>query len=300
MTEQNSPVRQSAIRPALRGVQGSPEPDMVQGAIEPYPLCQPDPSKSCGACCGLYNWEDHSRGTLTPLLEKRTGLFFAAGQDPEVFRRAVAREWSPSNPKLLETIYNCEFLGFLDEEKRRVGCLLHPSANRGRDLRDRCFYGTEICAGHLCPSHTHLTRAEQKSVLTGLEDWYLYGLVITDIDLVKEFFHHVQTRLGDSVREERLEERKIRETLRDFFVLKESWKFASSKNRLGKYYFSHSEYQIARVEYEKNWRLKPSRFDKILVSLSSDFQAPEEVLEAESIVEGKIAGFVRAYEEFSL
>jgi hypothetical protein len=299
MTEQNSPVRQSAIRPALRGVQGSPEPDMVQGAIEAS-LCHPDLTKSCGACCGLYNWEDHSRGTLTPLLEKRTGLFFAAGQDPEVFRRAVAREWSPSNPKLLETIYNCEFLGFLDEEKRRVGCLLHPSANRGRDLRDRCFYGTEICAGHLCPSHTHLTRAEQKSVLAALEDWYLYGLVITDIDLVKEFFHHVQTRLGDSVREERLEERKIRETLRDFFVLKESWKFASSKNRLGKYYFSHSEYQIARVEYEKNWRLKPSRFDKILVSLSSDFQAPEEVLEAESIVEGKIAGFVRAYEEFSL
>ena len=200
---------------------------------EPYPLCQPDPSKSCGACCGLYNWEDHSRGTLTPLLEKRTGLFFAAGQDPEVFQRAVARELSPSNPKLLETIYNCEFLGFLDEEKRRVGCLLHPSVNQGRDLRDQCFYGAEICAGHLCPSHTSLTRAEQKSVLAALEDWYLYGLVITDIDLVKEFFHHVQTRLGDSVREERLEERKIRQALREFFALKDILEVRLFKESLG-------------------------------------------------------------------
>ena len=280
MTDQKSPVHQSAI--------------------EPYPLCQPDPAKSCGACCGLYNWEDHSRGTLTPLLEKRTGLFFAAGQDPEVFQRAVARELSPSKPKLLETIYNCEFLGFLDEEKRRVGCLLHPSVNRGRDLRDQCFYGAEICAGHLCPSHTYLTRAEQKSVLAALKDWYLYGLVITDIDLVKEFFRHVQTRLGDSLREARLEGGKTREALRDFFSLKESWKFASARNRLGKYYFSHSEYRIARVEYEKNWKLKASRFDKILVSLCSDFRTPEEVREAESIVEGEIAGFIKAYEDSSL
>ena len=69
---------------------------------------------------------------------------------------------------------------------------------------------------------------------------------------------------------------------------------------MGKYYFSHSEYQIARIEYEKNWKVKPSRFDKILVSLCSDFRTPEEVLEAESIVEGKIAGFVKAYEDSSL
>jgi hypothetical protein len=232
-------------------------------------------------------------------LEKRTALFFSCGQDPELFQRNHAREPLPSNPKLLETIYNCEFLGFVDGEKKRVGCLLHPSVNQGRDLRDYCFYGAEICAGHLCPSHAHLTRVEQKSVLAALQDWYLYGLVITDIDLVKEFFHHVQTRLGDSVREKRLGEGKIREALRGFFALKESWKFASSKNRLGKYFFSHSEYQVARVEYEKNWSLKPSRFDKILVSLSSEFRTPEELFEAESIVEGMIARFVRAYEESS-
>jgi len=274
------------------------DPLLRQCAID-VSLCHPDPTKSCGACCGLYNWEDHSRRTLLGRLEKSTEFFFSSGQDPEAFRRALAREPLPANPKLLETLYNCEFLGFVDGGKKRVGCLLHPSVNQGRDLRDHCFYGAEICAGHFCPSHTCLTRPEQQSVRAALEDWYLYGLVITDIDLVKEFFHHVQTRLGDSVRAERLGGRKIREALRDFFALKESWKLASSKNRLGKYYFSHSEYQVARIEYEKNWSLKPSRFDKILVSLSSEFRTPEEVFEAESIVEGKIARFVRAYEESS-
>lgn len=268
----------------------------AQSAIYSPFLCQPDPSKSCGACCGLYNWEDHSRKALIPLLEKRSALFFSLGRDPEIFQNAYAQEIFPPNSKLLGDIHNCEFLGFLDGEKKRVGCLLHPSVNGGRDLRDYCFYGKEICAGHFCPSHTHLTRAEQKSVLAALEDWYLYGLVVTDIDLVKEFFHHVQTRLGDSLREERLEKRKVREALREFFALKESWKFTSCRRRLGKYYFSHSEYRVARIEYEKNWRIKPSRFDKVLLSLESDFQTPEDVLEAEAIIEGKIAGFLRAYE----
>jgi hypothetical protein len=83
--------------------------------------------------------------------------------------------------------------------------------------------------------------------------------------------------------------------LRGCFQLKESWKFASSPNRLGKYYFSHAEYQVARIEYERDWGTQPSPFDKILVSLSSEFKSRQELLEAESIIEGKIEKFIEAY-----
>jgi hypothetical protein len=228
-------------------------------------------------------------------LEKRRTLFFSLGRNPENFQKVHAREKLPPNPKLLETIHNCEFLGFLDGKKKRVGCLLHPWVNEGRDLRDHCFYGKEICSDHYCPSHAHLTPVERKSVLLALEDWYLYGLVITDIDLVKEFCRHVQDRLGDHLREERLGDPGVRKVLQAFFSLKESWRFSSSRNRLGQYYFNHSEYQVARIEYEKNWGLKPSRFDKILLSLASEFKNAEEVAQAESIVDSKIADFVKAY-----
>jgi hypothetical protein len=268
-------------------------------AFVSYPLCQPDPSKSCGACCGLYNWEDHSRMTLEFLLQKRTSLFFSWGKDPERYQKSYSAEPAIPNPKLLETIYNCEFLGFLDSNRKRVGCLLHPSANRGVDLRDFCFYGAELCTAHFCPSFTHLTRVEQKAVIAALDDWYLYGLVITDIDLIKDFCNRVQDRLGDSLREERLEDFEVRRALQDLFGFKESWKFASSRARLGKYYFSQSEYQIARIEYEKNWKIKPSRFDKILVSLSSDFKTEDEVFEAESLIEEKINNFLRVYERIN-
>jgi hypothetical protein len=179
--------------------------------------------------------------------------------------------------------------------QKRVGCLLHPSLHQGRDLRGKSFYGEDLCAGHFCPSYTHLTEVEQVTVIHSLQDWYLYGLVITDIDLVKEFLRHVQNRLGDCLRGERLKGIGVRMALKEFFQLKEFWKFASSQNRLGKYYFSHAEYQVARIEYERGWGTKVSSFDKILVSLSSEFQSRRDLLEAESIIEARIEKFIEAY-----
>jgi hypothetical protein len=137
---------------------------------------------------------------------------------------------------------------------------------------------------------------EQQAVLRALDDWYLYGIVITDIDLVKEFLKEVQNRLGEGLHLDRFRELPVQKALRDFFQLKESWKFASPKRRLGKYFFTQSEYQIARLEYEKNWGMKPPRFDKILVSLSSEFGSREDVNEAETIIEERINKLVEAYQ----
>ncbi len=263
----------------------------------PFSLCQPDHGKSCGACCGLYNWKDHSRKTVGQILERRTSLFLSCGRDPAQYRRRHSAEIPVQNPKLSEEVYNCEFLGFLDPAGKRVGCLLHPSLHEGCDLREGSFYGSALCAGHWCPSYTCLTAVEQRSVVAVLDDWYLYGLVITDIDYVKEFFRQAQSRLGDSICLSRLEEPAVQDALEDFYRLKESWKFSSRENRLGKYYFSEGEYRVARIDYQRNWRRKPSRFDAILVSLSSEFSSPREVEEAEFLIEEKMNRFVRIFED---
>jgi hypothetical protein len=260
-------------------------------------LCQPDSIKSCGACCGLYNWHDHGRETLVRLLRGRTTLFRSFGQDLQLEAYSLAAKELTAGRKLLDDIYNCEFLGFLDEEERRVGCLLHPSVNKGLDLRDSSFYGPSLCAAHMCPSHEHLTETEKLSVIESLEDWYLYGLVITDIDLVKEFSRHAQDRLGDIIRPECLHDEGVRAALRAFFELKAAWRFASAEPRLGKYYFTHSEYRVARIDYEKRWKIGPSRFDRILISLSSEFQTEAEVREAEAVIEEKLGDFVQAYQK---
>jgi len=261
----------------------------------PFHLCQPDNRKSCGACCGLYNFENHLRTTLLSLLERRTELFFLSGEQPDVDRYRNKIKAFPAPPKLFETIYNCEFLGFVDREYRKVGCLLHPLLHHGVDLRTCSFYGAELCRDHFCISFTCLTPVEQRAVISSLDDWYLYGLVITDVDFVKALFSHVQNRLGDSLRDDLLYSIPVQNALRDFFELKTSWKFMSRTRRLGKYYFSQAEYRIARLEYMKTWGMEPSRFDTIFMSLASVFESEDDVRQAESIIEEKIRRFIEVY-----
>jgi len=153
---------------------------MEIGTLQKFPthLCQPDKTKSCGACYGLYNWEDHSRETLESLLQRRTELFLSTGEDPDLERYCSLSKKLSSSSKLCKTIYNCEFLGFVDRKQKRVGCMLHPSLHYGVDLRSCSFYGAELCEEHFCTSFTSLTTIEQMSVILSLDDWYLYGLIL--------------------------------------------------------------------------------------------------------------------------
>jgi len=269
--------------------------------MNPLHLCQPDYGKSCGACCGLYNWNDHSRGILEPLLHKKTDLFQSLVRSPKSFdayREKISELFSQS--KLFETIYNCEFLGFVDEKRKRVGCLLHPMVNNGEDLRDKSFYGKELCASHECPSYTYLTEEEKKAVIYGSDNWYIYGLVITDIDFVKEYFRIINNTLGETINPERIKQPDLKRIISDYFNLKEEWEFRSGEKRFGKYFFSYAEYHIAKIEYQKKLGIKGSPFDKILVSLGSEFNSVDELHKAELIIQASIDRFIEIYTLFPL
>ena len=54
-------------------------------------LCQPDPSKSCGACCGLYNYADSGREALAARLRNRTRLFRETVRGPKTSRDSPRR-----------------------------------------------------------------------------------------------------------------------------------------------------------------------------------------------------------------
>jgi hypothetical protein len=263
--------------------------------FQPVDLCQPDGLKSCAACCGLYNWRDHSRAALTEIVTIQTDLFLNLDSydNLDVYRDLCAKKIK--NTKLFETIYNCEFAGFVDGSRRRVGCLLHPSVTGNPELRNHCFYGAKICHEHFCPGYGCLSAAEQQSVIASVHDWYVYGLVITDIDLVKEFFKHVENALGDSVKPSRIAHAPLCSLLHDFFSLKEHWPYKAAENRLGKYYFSKSEYAIARIEYRERWDVPESCWDKIMVSLESEFSSLAQVREAEKLLQSKVDAFIRAY-----
>jgi hypothetical protein len=263
-------------------------------------LCHPDDRKSCGACCGLYNWVDHSRERVSRLMHERTDMFVSGMRRGRSIKDVKALLLSIDTPdKLFGPIYNCPFVGFIDDARRRVGCMIHPVNNNGRELRDVSLYGAEICNGHECPSFSYLTETEKLAVARVVDDWYLYGLVICDIDLVKEFFTILANVLGEAVRPELLANGRVRDATLAFFSLKESWPFSSREKRFGKYSFSISEYRLERQLGARQLSIPPSPYHKIFLSLASDFTTRREFDDAQRIVEGCMDDFLTAYREAS-
>lgn len=257
-------------------------------------LCQPDAAKSCGACCGLYNYLDSSRPALEERLVFRTGLIerVRAGEiDLQAYRaHLAARE---DQRRIYATIYACEFVGFIDAGRRRVGCLLHPAGNAGCDLRAQSFYGQKLCAGHFCPSYQKLAQHEVDCLAAVLDDWYLYGLVITDIDYVKEFFRLVEQSLGASVKPARLGSAAA--WLKAYCELKRDWPWRDqSRPRFGKYFFVGEDYDIAQIDYAA-LGAEPSVYDRILLSLASGFENQAELKSAEERLSQILEGFIYGY-----
>jgi len=199
--------------------------------------------------------------------------------------------------KRYEVIYCCEYLGFIDPGERRVGCLLHPMQNGGVDYRGVSFYGRELCDGHFCPSYHYISGEEKQALLNIIADWYLFGLVITDIDLVKSYFQLISDGIYETPSPERFQDGLLRKKALAFFALKLTWPFRSADvHRLGKYYFDGSQYMIKHIDYE-TLGLERSRFDRIFLSLTSDFSSRDDVRQAEDMIQGHLDAFIRAYRD---
>jgi hypothetical protein len=261
-------------------------------------LCQPDAGKSCGACCGLYNYVDSSREALARRLSARTKRFREMVRGPEDIKRYAEATFAAEDfRKRYEVIYCCEYLGFLDEAERKVGCLVHPMQNNGVDMRTGSFYGQEVCAGHICPSHHFIPYAQQLILLKIIDDWYLYGLCLTDIDLVVTYFRLLADRLGQEIKPEAFDHDVLKKVALEYFHWKTTWPFRSSEaNRLGKYYFDGSQYMISHIPYEK-FGADVSPLNAILLSLSSEFHSADELRSAEDMIWKNMGTFVSLYRD---
>jgi hypothetical protein len=184
------------------------------------PLCQRAFS-SCGACCGLYNRRDHGEAAIRERLDARTDALAVVKRTPTAFADAAGRIAAAEPPPLFPSVRVCPLLGWLDPERTRVGCLAHPAATGGDDLRDQGVYDTSICESFLCPSHSWLTEEEAEIVDGACRDAHLYGLVVTDVPFVRAVLEGVGRLAGTRVELRHLGLPRVREALRRLLALKE-------------------------------------------------------------------------------
>ncbi len=131
-------------------------------------LCQPDSTKGCSVCCGLFNMRDTSRGILEKFLEdgsSREKLY----SNYEVY----------SEPENVRDIFShiCPYQGFL--AKGKPGCLIHPLSS-GIEGRDRSLFASSVCGRFLCPAHEILSDEEKSALIYSINDWFLYSTAIAD------------------------------------------------------------------------------------------------------------------------
>lgn len=254
-------------------------------------LCRPDDTKSCAACCGLYNVTDGTRPALQDRLERRTGLFRKTGRTPDAIHEYVTRICGTEDVRPYDVdIHVCEFTGFVDEQRRSVGCMLHPCApgNEGIDLRGMCHYGSMACKSFYCPAWDDLPVRCKSIVCTIVEDWHLYGLVVTDVAFVLSLFELVEHRIGEQIDPYVLNGGPAR----DAFLTMLRWK--DSRTLGGPNSVRLSPYFIQAPTLRTN---DPAQgpMDRLLKSLCFTFAIPQCMTGAEELVLEHVEHFARAY-----
>ena len=102
----------------------------------PATLCTPDGEKSCFACCPPIRPPGYEHSHYTNEIKR-------------VLRENTASLRKDEKSVSPITGFSCWALGYLDGGFKRIGCLLHPSQNDGKDLRYRVNYGDK-CARESC------------------------------------------------------------------------------------------------------------------------------------------------------
>ncbi|MFO7707351.1 MAG: hypothetical protein R6V84_04195 [Desulfobacterales bacterium] len=273
----------------------TPPDPLVPGGVY---LCQVDDTVSCGACCGLYNCAGASRERLQQLLAGRTEQFAGVPRSADgidEFRVRTERREHGERP--YADFYACPFLGLIGPRRSRPGCLLHPLAdgNAGIDYRGLSFYGGLACRDYFCPSHRNLPAAHKAAVQSACEEWYLYGLVITEERLLAALFEAIESRLDRPLAPADVAAgRPAREALAELFALKLSWPHRSPGWKgPANYFFNDGLHPRPPVDYGPIGA-PPSAYDPILRELGSSFASRRELRAAEALIESRLDRVQRA------
>ena len=268
-------------------------------------LCQRT-TASCGACCGLYNRADLSRTAVRAELRRRTGVLARTPREAGAFRAAARALEAGAPPPLFPSVRVCPLLGFLDEGEGRIGCLAHPLATGGVDLRDCGVYDAGICESFLCPSFSWLSEEEAVIAEEATGDWHLYGLVVTDVPFLRAALGAVAEGAGAAVERRHLGDARFRAALRRLLALKEELA-PGSEGIFGAFTAGRAQGQDAaapapaevepvprRIDYAALGR-GASRYDAILTCVGADPRSGNDLDRLEDEVRRRLDACVAAF-----
>ncbi len=257
-------------------------------------LCQRGDA-SCGACCGLYNRRVLSRPVIRADLARRTRALARVPRTEEAFRAAAAALAADGPEPLFPSVRVCPLLGFLDGAETRVGCLAHPAATGGVDLRGCGVYDILTCDAFLCPSHAWLSEDEAELAAEACgADFHLYGLVVTDVPFLRACLAAVAAGAGARVERRHLREAGFAAALRRLLATKEELE-PGSEGLFGAFRpGANGEDLPRRIDYEALGRAG-SAYDAILLAAGADPRSGNDLEALEAEVRARVDACAAAF-----
>jgi len=233
--------------------------------------------------------EDHSRKALQAALAHRTQAFQKVPKTPQSYTQVAQTLRAEQKEPIFPAVKNCPLLGFLDEEESRVGCLAHPGHTGGIDLRICGEYTARFCEEHLCPSFGWLSDEEAQMVEAACNDWYLYGLVITDVTFVRTCLHLIEDSLcGPIDLPFCRSDIDITRSMGELFALKED--FQREGGKLGAFMADDSgEGSLGAVLYSQ-LDISPQKEDEIIGCLDCIPETQEDVTHLRQVIADRVQG----------
>jgi hypothetical protein len=261
-------------------------------------LCQVSETVSCGACCGLYNLPNLSREKLEILLSKRTEAFASVLRTEDGIYEFQRRNKGPHRlSRPFPGFHHCPFLGLIGDEKNRVGCLLHPAVpgNNGADYRSLSWYGEQACRTYFCPATTKLSPVYQSILIQAIDNWYAFGLIVTEHALVTAYFKEVEFRLGRHIAaSDYTQNIGVMDAFREFAELKTKWPYRRDDSpEPCNFFFENGLYPRPAV-FRRTMDIRPSSYEEILRELDSGFSSARELTAAERLLDDLFLKTVRA------
>ncbi|MFZ5564294.1 MAG: hypothetical protein ACOZBW_09590 [Thermodesulfobacteriota bacterium] len=261
-------------------------------------LCQVSDTVSCGACCGLYNTPNLSRERLARMLDSRTRRFATVPRDIEAIDRfAQDTLGAEDKGRPMKNFHHCPFLGLIGPEKNAVGCLLHPLAdgNQGVDWRGLSYYGAFACATYFCPTCHALEPRYKRVVRQAADNWYDYGLMITETGMLANFLDQVEQQAGRTVDAEDIATYPdAASAVRAFLAIKTTWPFADrAAFHPANFFFNQKEYAPPVIDFTALGATQ-SRWTPVLTALWSNLDGPAALCEAEAFLDRMVHALAAA------
>ncbi len=112
---------------------------------------------SCSACCGIFNYkggDEERRAWVAENTRQFLELDLSAAANLVQYRKQREAVTLPN--RVRDDIYVCPFLGFVDTQNLKTGCLLHPQGSPHPQIslwphpQNFSFYGEGICLSYDC------------------------------------------------------------------------------------------------------------------------------------------------------